>query len=112
MPDARSSEQGLGGETPFKSGEFAFGPASREDAFFERCDAGGVIAAIFKPPKRIENARSGRFSPQDANNTTHVVLLSCKAYAASRPGFDLQITEGFACANSKSTTDYFKARLS
>ena len=66
---AERLEAQLGGEIA----ELAFGAAAADLPTLQRRDAGAVIAAIFQPLERIDQSRCNRLSPDNPDNTAHLV---------------------------------------
>ena len=51
--------------------QLTFGAAAIKHAAFERCDPGGIIAAIFKPLQRIHKQWRNLFTPDNSYDPTH-----------------------------------------
>ena len=69
-----------------KIAELALGAAPRDGTMFQRRDAGAVIAAIFEPLQRIDQARRNRLDADDPDNPAHQAvpfLLCLAAFLAS-----------------------------
>ena len=62
--------------------ELALGPAARDLAALEGSDAGAVIAAIFEPFQRIDQARRNRCGTDDPNNPAHQAFPFADCLAA------------------------------
>ena len=55
----------------FEIFQFALGAAAREMIAFQRGDAGGIVAAIFKPLERIHQLLRDRSASENADNAAH-----------------------------------------
>src|SRR6266852_4971025 len=71
MSDAGMTRKRFGLQSRFKIFEFAFGAAPLEMVAFERGDACGIVAAIFKPLERIHQLFRDRTAPENADNAAH-----------------------------------------
>ena len=71
MSDAGMTGERFGLQSRFKIFEFAFGAAPLEMVAFQRGDAGGIVAAIFKPLERIHQLLRDRTAPENADNAAH-----------------------------------------
>src|SRR6266849_8339185 len=71
MSDAGMTGERFGLQSRFKIFEFAFGAAPLEMVAFERGDACGIVAAIFKPLERIHQLFRDRTAPETADNAAH-----------------------------------------
>jgi len=71
VSDAGVTRQRFGSQSRFKILEFAFGATPLEMVAFQRGDAGGIVAAIFKPLERIDQLLRNRSAPQNADNAAH-----------------------------------------
>ncbi len=76
VADAGMARQRLGPEPRFEIFQFALGAPPRQVVAFERCDARGIVAAIFQPLERIDQLLRDRAPPQDADNAAHADLSS------------------------------------
>ena len=76
VADADVAVERLHAELGREIAELALGPAARDGAVLERRDAGAVIAAIFEPPQRIDQARRNRLDADDADDAAHGRLSS------------------------------------
>ena len=61
----------LGLQSRFEIFEFAFGAAALEMVAFQRGDACGIVAAIFKALERIHQLFRDRTAPENADNAAH-----------------------------------------
>jgi hypothetical protein len=61
----------LGLQSRFKVFEFAFGAAALEMVAFQRGNACGIVAAIFKPLERIDQLFRDRTAPENPDNAAH-----------------------------------------
>ena len=71
MSDADRPAERLGGEFGLEVLELALGPPPFQPAVFERRDAGGIVAAVFKAFERIEDRPGDRTPAQHADNAAH-----------------------------------------
>src|SRR5437764_959062 len=63
--------QRLGPQSRFKMLDFAFGAAALDRVAFQRRDACGIVAAIFKAFERIDQLLRDRTAPENADNAAH-----------------------------------------
>ena len=71
MADADASLQRLAREQRFEFRKLALGAAAMDLARDERRHAGRVIAPVFEPPQRREEAVGDRFAADDADDAAH-----------------------------------------
>ncbi len=71
MADAGGAGKRLALEPRLEIDELAFGAAARQVAVLKRSDAGRIVAAIFKPPQRVDDLRRDRLSAQNADDPAH-----------------------------------------
>lgn len=71
VADAGRAFERLGLETLLQVLQLALGAAAREMLAFERGDARGVVAAIFKTFERIHQLLCNRRAPENADNPAH-----------------------------------------
>ena len=71
VPDAGMAGERLGPQSRFEILEFAFGAAALEMVAFQRGDACGIVAAIFKTLERIHHLLRDRTAPENADNAAH-----------------------------------------
>jgi hypothetical protein len=69
--EADMTAERLGPQSRLEILELALGAAALEMVAFQRGDAGGVVAAIFKPLERIHQLLRDRTAPENADNTAH-----------------------------------------
>ena len=73
MTDAGMAAERLCAEPRFEILQLAFGAAALEMVAFQRGDAGGIVAAIFKPFERIHQLLRDRSASENADNAAHAV---------------------------------------
>jgi hypothetical protein len=71
VSDAGMTRERFGSQSRFKVLEFAFGAAALEMVAFQRGDARGIVAAIFKALERIHQLLRDRTAPENADNAAH-----------------------------------------
>ena len=90
MPDAGRSLQRFLGQPPVERSKLAFGPAPCQHAGFERGDARGIVAPIFKPPQRLDEPGRGWFRSKNAYDPTHIRIAFVNRPEAPLSGFSVQ----------------------
>ena len=73
VPDADMAVERFGIEALFQVFQLALGAAAREAVAFQRGDACGIVAAIFKPLEQIDQLLRDRSTSQNADNAAHAV---------------------------------------
>jgi hypothetical protein len=73
MPDPGVPLQRFGLQPLFEILQLALGAAAREVVAFQRGDARGIIAAIFKTFERIHQQLRDRSASENADNAAHAV---------------------------------------
>ena len=58
-------------EPRFERAQFAFSAPAPEDTVVERCNARGIIAAVFKALEGINQLPGNRLGPQNSDNSAH-----------------------------------------
>ena len=71
VADAGVAGERLGHEPRLEVDELSLGAAAGEAPVLERRDAGGIVAAIFKPLQRIHDQRRDRPMTQNADDAAH-----------------------------------------
>ncbi len=71
VTDAGRALQRLGLQPPLQILQLALGTAALDMLAFERGDAGGIVAAIFKTFERIHQLLCNRLAPENADNPAH-----------------------------------------
>jgi hypothetical protein len=71
MSDAGMTRERFGLQPRLQVFQFALGAAPLETVAFERSNARGIVAAIFKPLERIHQLVRDRTAPQNADNAAH-----------------------------------------
>src|ERR1700761_6402502 len=71
MPDAAMACERISAQPHFQILELAFGTTAIEMIALERCDACGVVAAIFQALERIHQLLRDGSASQDADDTAH-----------------------------------------
>ena len=71
VADAGASLQGLVGEPQLEVLELALGAPAVEMAVLDGGDAGGIIAAIFEPPQRVDEIARHRLLSKNADDAAH-----------------------------------------
>jgi hypothetical protein len=73
MADADRARERLAGEPRLEIAQLAFGaPASKLPAF-QRGDAGGIVASVFEPLKRVDQCARDRLTPENTYNSAHMI---------------------------------------
>ena len=75
VADAAMAGQRFALQPRFEIFQLAFGAAALEMLAFQRGDASGIVAAIFKPLERIDQLLRDRAAPQNADNAAHAVSV-------------------------------------
>ncbi len=76
MADAGHAGERLAVEFDFEIFQLAFGAAALEMTVLDGRDARGIVAAIFKPPQRIDQLAGNRLAPQNSDNPAHGLKAS------------------------------------
>ena len=79
VPDADVTFQWLGTQPLVEVDKFALGAPPGQHPALKRCDAGRIVAAIFKPLQRIDEERSNRLKADNPNNPAHTNPLAERA---------------------------------
>ena len=70
-PMPMAPESGACGQLRSRLRELALGAAALEPAVLERGDAGGIVAAVFKPLQRLDDLRRDRRLADDSDDAAH-----------------------------------------
>ena len=76
VADAGAPRQRMLRERLGKLAQFSRRAAALDMAVHQRCDACGIIAAIFQPPQRLQNDRGRVVLACNADNSAHLFLLA------------------------------------
>ena len=71
VADADRAGERLAREPRLEIAQLAFGALAGQLPVFQRGDAGGIIASVFEPLKRVDQRRRDRLTPENAYNSAH-----------------------------------------
>ena len=69
--DTDGAGQRLPSQTLLEIAKLAFGATTREMSLLQRCDTGGIVAAILEPLESLDHLSGDRFAADNANDSTH-----------------------------------------
>ena len=92
VADAGGAGQRLATEPRLQIDQLAFGAPAREMAVLDRCDAGGIVTAIFQTLQRIQQLAGDGVAPEYSDNAAHGFLEPTPRLAAPTMRFKRDLT--------------------
>ncbi len=76
--------------------QLALRTPSRDLAILERCDTGGIVAAVFQPLQGVDDQACDGLTPDNPNNSTHASMVSLAGREGATPPCEGTINFGDA----------------